>query len=111
MPGPVLHVGAVVNCPHGVPSQVVPGSPRVLLSGTPAATMVDQFPVAGCPFTLPGGKPSPCVLIKWLVPAVRVTVMGSPVVLATSTGFGVSPEQAPQGPPIPASFQTRVVAT
>lgn len=114
MPGPVLHVGAVVTCPHGIPAQVVPGSPRVLLSGMPAATMADTFPVAGCPFQIPvgpGTKPSPCIQLRWTVPATRVVVNGSPVITAASAGFGLSPESAPQGPPIPASFQTRVVAT
>jgi hypothetical protein len=114
MPGPILHVGAVVNCTHGVPAQVVPGSPRVTLTGQPAATMVDNYPIAGCPFQIPvgaGTKPSPCIKIQWTVPAVRVKVNGSPVILATSTGLCLSPEQAPQGPPVPGTVQTRVIAT
>jgi hypothetical protein len=111
--GPVLHVGAVVSCPHGVPAQVVPGNPRVVVSGTPVATMADAWPVAGCPFQIPvgaGTKPSPCVQLRWTVPAARVVVGGSPVLTALSTGFGVSPESAPQGPPVPSSVQARVVA-
>jgi hypothetical protein len=114
MPGPMLHVGAVVTCTHGAPAQIVPGSPRVLLSGQPAATMVDTYTVGGCPFQVPvgpGTKPSPCVMIRWTVPAARVVVNGAPAVLATSIGFGVSPEQAPQGPPVPGAVQPRVVAT
>jgi hypothetical protein len=114
MPGPILHVGAVVTCTHGAPAQTVPGSPRVMLSGQPAATMADTFPVAGCPFQIPvgaGTKPSPCMQVRWTVPATRVMVNGSPVVTAASTGLCLSPEQAPQGPPIPSAFQPRVVAT
>lgn len=114
MPGPMLHVGAVVTCPHGMPAQVVPGSPRVLLSGQPAASMVDAWPVTGCPFQIPvgpGTKPSPCLQLRWTVPAARVVVNGAPAITAASTGFGLSPEGAPQGPPIPTVFQPRVVAT
>jgi hypothetical protein len=114
MPGQILHVSAIVNCPHGVPAQVVPGSPRVTLTGFPAATLADNFQIAGCPFQIPvgaGTKPSPCLQIRWMVPAMRVKVNGSPVILATSTGLCLSPESVPQGPPMPASFQTRVIAT
>jgi hypothetical protein len=114
MPGPVLHVGAVITCMHGAPVQLVPGSPRVLLGGQPAATMTDSSPVAGCPFQIPvgaGTKPSPCVQVRWTVPATRVVVNGSPVLLQTSVGLGLSPEQAPQGPATASTVQPRVVAT
>ncbi|MDQ1287763.1 MAG: hypothetical protein QG622_1328 [Actinomycetota bacterium] len=114
MPGPILHAGSGLTCPHGVPAQVTPGSPRVLVSGMPVATMTDTYPVTGCPFQIPvgaGTKPSPCLQIRWTVPATRVMVNGSPVVTAASTGSGVSPESAPQGPPVPAGVQVRVVAS
>lgn len=113
MTGPILHLGASVNCTHGAAMQVAPGSARVLVDNKPAATMADSFPVAGCPFQIPigtGTKPSPCLRIQWTVPATRVTVNGSPVITMVSTGLGLSPESAPQGPPIPASAQTRVIA-
>lgn len=113
MAGPILHVGATVNCTHGAAMQVAPGSGRVLVDNKPAATMADSFPVAGCPFQIPvgaGTKPSPCVQVQWTVPATRVQVNGSPVITALSTGLGMSPESAPQGPPVPATTQTRVIA-
>lgn len=110
MSGPIAHVGAGIMCMHGGPVTVAPGSPRVLLSGMPAATMTDQYVVAGCLFTLPGGVVHPCVLVRWLVPATRVFVNGTPVITQGSVGLGVAADQAPQGPPTVASTQPRVVA-
>jgi hypothetical protein len=41
MPGPILHVGDTMTCPHGGQVTTVPGSPRVMVSGMPVATMAD----------------------------------------------------------------------
>ena len=35
MPGTLLHTGAVALCPHGGSVTVIPGSPRVQVSGMP----------------------------------------------------------------------------
>jgi len=104
----LAHVGMTLMCPHGIPGQVVPGSPRVLVNGMPAASLADQFLIAGCPFTLPGGKPQPCVKVQWLVPAARVLINGNPAILQSSVGLCLSADQIPNGPPnlIP---QTRVM--
>ena len=75
----------------------------------PVLLLTDTFPVAGCPFQVPigtGTKPQPCVKIQWTVPAARVKVNGTPVLIATSTGMCQSAEQIPQGPPVVAGFQT-----
>lgn|SRR5690606_13540296 len=111
MPGTLVHVGATVLCTHGMPVQTVPGSARVLVSGMPVATMADQYLIAGCPFVLPGGAPSPCIRVQWLVPAVRVLVNGMPPILNTSVGLCLNPAQVPQGPPAVVTTQPRVVAT
>lgn len=113
MPGPLYHVGASAICPHGAAVQVVPSSPRVLVSGQPVATMADTYPIAGCPFQLPTAPPtpSPCIRVQWLVPATRVLVNGAPALIQTSTGLCFSPMQAPQGPPSIVATQPRVVAT
>jgi hypothetical protein len=115
MPGFVLHSNAVVQCTHGVPAQIPPIQPRVLVSGQPVATMASQLLVAGCPFTIPGPKPQPCVTIKWLMPAARVLVMGQPALLQPSPGPGpglcLSAEQIPNGPPMVSAVQPRVIAT
>ena len=110
MPGPIFHVGATAICPHGGQVQTISSNTRVLLGGMPAATLADTYLVAGCVFTV-GTKPQPCVRVQWLVPAVRVTVMGQPVILQTSTGLCLSAEQIPQGPPTIVATQPRVIAT
>jgi len=113
MPGPILHVGAVITCPHAGQVTPVPTNSRVLVNGMPALVFTDTFPIAGCPFQVPappGTKPQPCIKVQWMVPAARVQVMGQPVLVATSTGLCLSAEQIPQGPPMPSGVQPRVIA-
>ena len=66
---------------------------------------------AACPFTVPGKGPQPCVKVQWLVPALRVKVMGQQVLLQSSSGLCQSGEQIPQGPPNIVSTQIRVKGT
>jgi hypothetical protein len=108
MSGFLFHVGATALCPHAGPVQTVSGNTRVLVGGQPVATQADNFLVSGCVFTLPGGKPQPCVTVRWLVAASQVRVGGQPVVLQTSTGLCQSAEQIPQGPPNVVTTQFRV---
>src|SRR5262245_16045250 len=83
MPGPLLHVGATVQCAHaGIATPVVP-SPRVLLSGMPAVTIASPYAIAGCPFVPPAA--GPCVTAQFVVPATRVFILGQPVLVQTST--------------------------
>lgn len=110
MPGPLMHVGAAAMCPHGAPITTVPGSPRVLVSGMPVATLADQYLIAGCALNV-SGAPSPCVRVQWIVPAARVLVNGSPAILQTSVGLCQNPAQVPQGPPVVITTQPRVVGT
>ncbi|AXG81894.1 hypothetical protein [Streptomyces paludis] len=102
----VLHVNATVSCPHGGRASYLPASPRVNLSGRPAATMAGTWLIAGCLFTV-GTKPQPCVTIRWVTPAARVTVGGAPVVTQASTGLCLSAEQVPQGPLLVTVVQQR----
>src|SRR5947209_6652968 len=117
MPGVMLHVNAAVQCPHLGQAKTAPAQARVFVSGQPVATAASLFTVLGCPFTLPGPKPSPCVTVKWAMPATRVLVSGQPPLLQTPPGPGtgaglcLSPEQAPQGPPMVVAVQGRVLAT
>lgn len=111
MPGFLFHVGASAMCPHGGQVSVVSSNTRVVVNGTPVATLGDQFMVAGCAFSVPGPKPQPCIKVQWLVAATRVLVNGQPAILQTSVGLCQSAEQIPQGPPTVISTQTRVVAT
>ena len=87
MPGPLFHVGATAICPHGGQVQTIPTNARVLVSGQPVATLADTYLVAGCAFTIPPGKPQPCIKVQWLVPAARVLGNGEPAILQTSVGL------------------------
>ena len=110
MPGPVLHTGASANCPHGGVITIVVASPRVQVSGMPAAVLTDQGLVAGCAFMV-GNKPQPCVTTKWIVGATRVTANGVPLLINPCVALCFSADQIPGGPPVIASSQTRVIAT
>jgi hypothetical protein len=104
MPGPVLHVGAIVLCGHGGQATPTAPVPRVLVSGQPVATISAPYAVAGCPFA---SAPGPCVTGQWIVGSSRVTAMGQP--LALQSGVGLC---APNGAPMtPVFAQPRVVAT
>jgi hypothetical protein len=98
-------------CPHAGQVTVVSSNTRVMVGGLPVATFADTYPIAGCTFTVPPGKPQPCIRVQWLVPALRVLVNGQPVILQTSTGLCFSPEQIPQGPPTVVAVQSRVTGT
>ncbi|HWB76180.1 MAG TPA: hypothetical protein VG755_14520 [Nannocystaceae bacterium] len=104
----LLDQTSVLQCPHGLPIQHPPSQVRVLLSGAPALTVADIGTITGCPFTIPPSKPSPCVTTQWLQGAVRVKIGGVPALLQSSPGLCKSPEQAPQGPPLPCVVQPRV---
>lgn len=108
MPGFLFHVGATAICPHGGQVNISSTNTRVLVGGNPVATQPDTFTVTGCAFTLPNGKPQPCVTVRWVVPASRVLVGGKPAILQSSTGLCQSAEQIPQGPPSVVKTQTNV---
>ena len=111
MPGPLFHVGATAICPHAGQVNAVSTNTRVLVGGMPVVTVSDTCLVAGCAFTVPPGKPQPCVRVQWLTPAVRVLVNGQPPILQTTTGLCLSPEQIPNGPPTIVATQTRVIGS
>lgn len=110
MPGPLAHVGMVALCPHGGMVTEIPSAPRVLLSGMPVATMADQYLIAGCVLNV-AGAPHPCVRVQWLVPAVRVKANLMPMINQTSVGLCLAADMVPQGPPVIASTQPRVMGT
>lgn len=104
MPGPLLHLGAIVNCSHaGLATPTAP-NPRVLVSGQPTVLQPTPYAIAGCALSSSG---SPCVTGTWTVATVRVTSNGQPLVIAT----GVSTCVSNGTPLIVASMQTRVIAT
>ena len=106
MPGPILHVGAVVTCAHGGQAMPTAPSPAVMVSGMPIATIAAPYAVAGCAFVPPAGN-GPCVTAQWVVGAVQVMSQGQPVVIMT----GVRGLRAHRHAALPVSAQTMVIAT
>jgi hypothetical protein len=111
MPGFLLHVGATGMCPHGGSLSIVSSNTRVLVGGQPVATLNDTYLIAGCAFTIPPGKPQPCMKVQWLAPATRVMVNHQPPILQSSSGLCLSAEQIPQGPPSITVTQVRAKGT
>jgi hypothetical protein len=106
MPGPILHMGAVVTCAHGGQAMPTMPSARVTVSGMPVATAGAPYTVAGCTFAPPAGN-GPCVTAMWETTAVRVSSMGLPVVIMTGIASCV-----PTGTPLlPVSAQARAIAS
>ena len=89
---------------------IVPSQQRVLAGGVVAATVGDQYLITGCAFTVPIGKPQPCVTVKFQ-PATKVLLSGQFAVLRNSSGICQSAEQIPQGPPVVTATQTKVLGT
>jgi hypothetical protein len=105
MPGPIVHLGAVVTCMHAGPAQPTAPFPRVLVSGQPIVTLAAPYVIAGCALT---GTPNPpCVTAQWVVGATRVLAGGQPVITQTSQAICVPTEQGL----LIISTQPRVVAT
>ncbi len=96
MPGYVIDAGAAIVCPHGGRGMPVTTTTRVRVGGLPPILDSDRVVVDGCAFDV-DGAPSPCVLVRWLMPSTRLLVDRTPVVLSTSTGLCVSATGAPQG--------------
>jgi uncharacterized Zn-binding protein involved in type VI secretion len=112
MPGPLLHVGVAATCPHAMGQMSIASSnTRVLVSGQPVATVADLGTIAGCAFTVPPGKPQPCATVKWLAPATRVMINGTPALLMPGPHLCQSADQIPAGPPVITVCQGRVVGT
>ena len=68
----------------------------------------DTFTIAGCPFVLPGGAPSPCVVVQWIAPDQRVSAGGAATLSSGSVGLCLNAAQVPQGPVQVVATQARV---
>jgi hypothetical protein len=105
VPGPVLHLGAVMTCSHAGPATPTAPFPRVALSGQPAVTVSSPWAVTGCALTGTGAPP--CATGQHLVGSTRVLAGGVPLALLTGSTICV-----PTGTPmLPVTAQPRVVAT
>jgi hypothetical protein len=107
MPGQSLTVASTLMCPHGGTALIVTTNSRAS-AGALLATASDSVTIAGCPFTLPGPAPSPCVTVQWVVPEMRVKIGGAPGLDTSSVGLCLSAAGAPQGPVIVQATQPRM---
>jgi hypothetical protein len=106
MSGNALTAGTAMQCPHGGQVQAVPANSRVR-GDAYLLTTGDTFTIAGCPFTLPPGAPSPCLSVRWVVADLRVTA-GSPTLSESASGMCMSGASVPQGPVSVVTTQRRV---
>jgi hypothetical protein len=105
MPGNALTTASTLMCPHGGTVSATTTNTGVK-AGAPVLTQADTFLIAGCPFTLPSGTPSPCTTVQWVTADVR-TKVGAPTLSESSVGLCLSPANAPQGPVSIAATQTQ----
>jgi hypothetical protein len=110
MSGYVIDGNATIVCPHGGQGTPVTTTTRVGLGGAPPILVSDRVVIAGCAYHV-DGAPSPCAVVRWLLPSTRLRVDRTPVVLSTSTGLCLSATGAPQGSATLTGFQTRVQAS
>ena len=106
MPGPILHVGAVVMCAHGGMAIPTVPSPFVMVSGMPVATIAAPYAIAGCAFIPPIGN-GPCVMGQWIVGSLFVTSNGQPLAILS----GVSTCIPTATPMLPVSAQLFAIAS
>ncbi len=103
MPGPLLHFGATVQCPHFGQAMPTVVCARVKVSGQPVAVQVPDT-IAGCTLPPPPAGNGPCVSAQWVTAATRVKANGLPVRLFDSRALC-----APTGVPlVVAMLQQRV---
>jgi len=95
-------------CPHGGTVSAVTTNTRVNAGGAPLVGASDTFMIAGCPFTLPGGVPSPCMTVQWVSPDTRSQVVSEATLSEASVGLCLAATQAPQGTVLINSTQAQV---
>jgi hypothetical protein len=109
MPGDLLTTASSIQCPHGGQATLTTANSRTSATAN-VLLETDVHIVAGCTFTLPGPKPSPCVKIEWQAGATRAGVNGTPVLVKSSVGLCYSPENAPQGTAVIVNTQMKASA-
>jgi len=93
MPGPLLHMGAVIVCAHAGQATPVSASPRVQVGGAPAVTLATPYVIAGCGLAASGG--TPCATAQFVTAATRILIDGQPALLMDSQAVAV-----PTGSPL-----------
>ena len=92
-----LTTASSLTCPHGAQVIGIPKAPKVSFGGAPVLTQGDSFQIIGCPFTLPGGKPSPCLVIEWVKSDLKTRAGDNATLSEASVGLCKADTGAPQG--------------
>lgn len=95
MPGFLLNAGSTVICAHGGQARPTVPNPRVRVMGMPVTTQLPPYVVIGCANPPPPVNVGPCIVGNWVSAALRVKVMGLPVLLQDSQAIC-----APTGTPL-----------
>lgn len=111
MPAPILTLNTQAQCPHGAKGTLIPSAVKVLVDNGAPMVAGDQMTFAGCAFTVPTGKPQPCVKGLLTLTATKVLVENKPALLMNPADLAQSAEQIPGGPVIWTQVQTKVIAT
>lgn len=97
-------------CMHGGTASLTTSNTKMKVDSSPALLESDVHSVAGCSFTLPGPKPSPCIRIEWTAGATMCKNDGTKVLIQSSVGKCISAEGATQGLAIVAQTQMKAQA-
>ncbi len=111
MPGPIITLNTQTQCPHCAKGTLAPSAAKVLVDGGPPLVAGDKGTFAGCAFTVPTGKPQPCVTALLTLTATKVMAENKPVLLMNPADMAQSAEQIPGGPVVWTQVQSKVIAT
>ncbi|HBL57105.1 MAG TPA: hypothetical protein DDZ80_00555 [Cyanobacteria bacterium UBA8803] len=104
-----LTTTSTILCPHGARATLLTTNTQVFANGSPVLLESDIHPIIGCPFTLPGGKPSPCIRIEWSAGSTKTTTNTTAPLVKNSIGKCYNAENALQGVAIIANTQIKVI--
>lgn len=110
MSRPVVTQLTQTQCPHAAMGTLTTSTTKVMIDNAPALALGDKGTVAGCPFTLPNGKPQPCVTEMLLGVSGKVMAEGKFVLLQNPSDLCYSAENIPQGPVGWTNIQMKVLA-
>src|SRR5829696_1051089 len=110
MPGYILTTASQITCTHGGKALLTTANTRVNIENMPALLESDIHTVTGCPFTVPGPKPQPCIRIEWSAGATMCKVNDTGVLVRSSIGKCYSAEGVMQGLALILMTQTKARA-
>ncbi|HAG81449.1 MAG TPA: hypothetical protein DCL61_09805 [Cyanobacteria bacterium UBA12227] len=105
-----LTTTSTILCPHGGRANLLTSNTKVFANGSPILLASDIHTVIGCPFTLPNGKPSPCIRIEWSAGSTQTSANSRAPLLKNSIGKCYNAENAIQGVAIIANSQMKASA-